>query len=389
MPVEVAPVKQQMVAESSEFLGTLISRQSVDIQSKVQGIIQSIHVTPGQQVAKGQMLVVIRDQEVKAALNSSQAQSQATRESIDQAQKTLESLRAERQALQSTLVFNQTQLQRYQTLFAQQSASKEEVDRIQDTVRRAQADLANSAARIRAQQEAVQASRKNYQASVANVAEQRAILGEYQIRAPFSGFVGDIPFKVGNFIQPLDKIMSLTRNNTLELNVELPAEDAMKVRQGTRIDLLGLEGQPVASTRVNFIAPRVAPETQTVLVKGQLQNNTGILRADQTIRTRVIWREVPGFLVPTSSVLHLGGRDFVYIADKNPQVPDKLFAKQIPVVLGEIEGTNYVVRSGLKDGMTLITGGVQKLQDGVPVMTGPPPGVKPGAQAPGAGPKGH
>ena len=39
---------------------------------------------------------------------------------------------------------------------------------------------------------------------------------------------------------------------------------------------------------------------------------------------------------------------------------------------GPVVGNDYVVRSGLKAGETLIVSGVQKIRDGAPVKAGPP-----------------
>jgi len=84
----------------------------------------------------------------------------------------------------------------------------------------------------------------------------------------------------------------------------------------------------------------------------------------QFIRTRVIWRSVPGLTIPIVSALRINGQYFVYLAEQGPQ---GLVARQKPVQLGEVQGNDYVVKSGLKPGDQLIVAGIQKIADGAPV----------------------
>ena len=60
-----------------------------------------------------------------------------------------------------------------------------------------------------------------------------------------------------------------------------------------------------------------------------------------------------------------------------------MVAHQRAVDPGAMVGNDYVVRSGLRPGDTLIVSGVQKIRDGAPVQVAAP--APPGAAAPAAG----
>ena len=45
-------------------------------------------------------------------------------------------------------------------------------------------------------------------------------------------------------------------------------------------------------------------------------------------------------------------------------------ARQRPVQLGSVVGNDYVVLGGLKPGEQLVTAGIQKIADGMPVKVG-------------------
>jgi multidrug efflux pump subunit AcrA (membrane-fusion protein) len=84
----------------------------------------------------------------------------------------------------------------------------------------------------------------------------------------------------------------------------------------------------------------------------------------QFVRTRVVWRSVPGLTIPIVAALRVNGQYFVYLAEQGPQ---GLVAHQRPVQVGEVQGNDYVVKGGLKPGDKLIVSGIQKIADGAPV----------------------
>ncbi|MGH9551732.1 MAG: efflux RND transporter periplasmic adaptor subunit, partial [Terriglobales bacterium] len=120
----------------------------------------------------------------------------------------------------------------------------------------------------------------------------------------------------------------------------------------------------IGSGHVFFIAPNVSPESQTVLLKASYDNSANKLRADQLLKARVIWEKKPGLTVPTEAVVHQAGEDFIFLAQN---AKTGLTAKQVPVHLGDIEGSSYQVVSGVKPGDKVIVYGVQNLSDNAPI----------------------
>lgn len=93
------------------------------------------------------------------------------------------------------------------------------------------------------------------------------------------------------------------------------------------------------------------------------------MRADQTVQSRVIWNKQPGVLVPATAISRVAGQNFVFVA----QAPEagKLVARQRPVVLGDIQGNDYQVKSGLKANERIVVSGTLKLIDGAPIVAQP------------------
>ena len=329
------------------------------------GRISAIYVKAGDRVRKGQALIQIDPSQQQAVVASSAAAAQSQQAAIAQTQENLRVLQEQRQALISAVEVSESQYKRYEGLAAQNSASRQDVEQYRNALNQARANLEANEAQMRAQRASIATAQKQYQQAQAQTRQQQVQLRFHQVTAPFSGVVGDIPVKLGNFVQQLDDLLSVTDNSQLEINISVPAEHAADLRVGQPVEIVNEAGTLLARTTLAFVSPRVDEKAQTILTKAILKNPEGLLKADQVVNARLVWKSHPGLRIPTQAVVHMGGRDFVYLMDsKDPKQP---VARQVPVTLGDIEGPYYVVLSGLKAGDQLITSGIQKLGDGAPV----------------------
>lgn len=364
MPVKVAEVKAGTITEASVYTGLVKSRRSVTLSPQVDGQISRIFVQPGEHVLAGRPLLEIAPDRQAASVSSFEAASDTTAQDVHAAKSTLRSLEAQKVAKTSNVKLAQQKLERYSTLWQSGAVSKQEADEKQNALDTAKAELISTEAQIAAQQSTVSKMQKQLDQSSANVRQQKVQLQYYTIRAPFAGTVGDIPVRIGSYVNPQTVLTNVTENRPLEIYVNVPVEKAAQIKMESPIELLDAKGKTFGVSSVFFIAPSVHTETQTVLVKARYDNSGNNLRADQLVNARVIWSQRPGVFVPTTAVSHQSGESFLFLADNSK---DGYKAHQIPVKLGEIEGENYQVISGVSAGAKIITSGIQNLADGVPV----------------------
>ncbi len=176
-----------------------------------------------------------------------------------------------------------------------------------------------------------------------------------QIVAPISGFVGDIPVEVGDYVSQGDILTSLTANNVLELNLSIPLEDAPRLRLGLPVEIINSQGKAIATGDISFISPNVTADSQLVLAKATFSSsNRKLLQNRQFIQARIIWQQEQGLLIPATAVSRLGGETFVFVARPNQSAQENepsLMAEQRQVELGELQGNNYQVITGVKAGV--------------------------------------
>lgn len=318
--IEVAP---HPVEEASEFIATIRSLQSTTVQPEVDGLVTRIFVKSGDRVRAGAPLVQINAEKQRATVRSTEAT---------------------RGGVEADVQYWRQQVKRLESLVEAGAISRQEFDQAQNSLRTAEARLA---------------------ALDAQVSEGRVELQYYMVNAPQSGVVGDIPIRVGDRVTSSTAITTIDGTEGLEVYVQVPLDRSPDLRVGLPVQLLDAEGKVAATNPITFVSPRVDDTTQTVLVKSRLREVPGGLRVQQFIRSRILWRTEPGLTIPVTAVTRVSGQHFCFVAEPGPQ--GSFVARQRALVLGDMIGNDYVVRSGLKAGDRLIVSGIQKIGDGAPV----------------------
>jgi RND family efflux transporter MFP subunit len=323
MDVKVITIAPKPIPQTSEFVATVKSLRSTNIQPQVEGIIRQIMVKSGDHVRAGQPLMQIDPEKQQATVATTQSQ------------------RASRQA---DLEYARQQLARQQKLFDAGAVSKAELEAAETAVKTAEAQLEAVNSQIR---------------------ENQVQLQYYRVTAPTEGVIGDLEVRQGDRVTPQTLITTIDAPEGLEAYINVPLERATQLRQGLTVELLDMDGKVLAANPITFIAPRADDATQSILVKATLQRRPPGVRVQQYVRARIVWTNEPAISVPVVAVNRISGQYFVFVAE--PGQGGALVAKQKPVTVGDLIGDSYIVRSGVKEGEKVIVSNIQKLQDGVPV----------------------
>jgi RND family efflux transporter MFP subunit len=331
VPVEILTLAEKPVEQSTELVGTVRSRSSVTVQAQVEGFLKKIDVKAGEHVAPGKVMFEIDDASQLAVVAN------------------LESIRAARQADAS---YAKQQADRAKRLLTAGAASQQEVDQ-------ALALQQSTEAQLKAVDEQIR--------------QQKTEWAYSRVTAPAAGIVGDIPVREGDRITRQTQLTTIDDNSTLELYLNVPVQEAPKVKIGQPVRILNDAGEVVATEHVSFIAASADDATQTVLVKTPIASRAGAVRSDQFVRARVVWSNAPAVTVPLVAVTRISGGYFVFVADPGPN--GTFTAHQKPVTVGPLVGNDYVVEGGLKAGDKVIVAGIQKIGEGAPVMPAPARGA--------------
>ena len=322
MPVQVAPVTLSPVPSSDTYVATIKSRRSSTMQPQVDGNLVKIFVKSGDLVKAGQVLMRIDPLKQMATVQSQQG------------------TQAQKKALYD---YTQIQVERQRKLFEAGVVSRDAYDQATQAYQNAKAD---------------------YESNAALTDTQRQQLAYYDIRAPFTGIVGDIPVHLGDYVSPTTLLTTVDENADLEAYIYIPTQRASLVRQGLPVEILDSSGKVLVKSKISFLSPQVDTGLQSILAKAEIPRSAQLLRNQQLVNARVTWSTSPAPVVPVLAVSLIGGQTFVYLASPKG---DGYIAHQVPVTVGETVGNTYPVLGGLKPGDKVITSGLQFLQEGAPV----------------------
>lgn len=334
MAVDIVTLEPKPIEQMTEFVGTVKSRRSTDIQPQVEGFITRILARPGQRVAAGTVLMEIDSRVQQGQLAS------------------LDSVRAQREI---DVTYARQEADRAARLLKAGAGSQMDADRAANALNAAEAQLKTIEEQIRT---------------------ARTDLGYYRVTSPTAGIVGDIPVREGDRVTKATTLTSVDANAGLEVYINVPVQQAPKLRLGLPVRIVDDTGATVAEEKINFVSPSVDEQTQTVLVKTPV-TIPGALRTDQYVRSYVIWSTEPGLLVPVTAVTRINGQWFAFVAEPG-EGGKGLVARQRSMELGPVVGNDYTVVKGVQAGEKLIAAGIQKIRDGSPVTATAPPAAPAG-----------
>ncbi|MEA5410635.1 efflux RND transporter periplasmic adaptor subunit [Synechococcus sp. BA-120 BA3] len=230
-----------------------------------------------------------------------------------------------------------------------------------------------------------------------------ATLGYKFVTAPIDGQIGNLDtVKLGDYVRQGQAITGIVNNTSLWTLMDVPATQSSQVKIGQTVEVESQGNPPVRGTgRVVFVSPYFANATQssgqpnTVLVKAEFPNLTGVLKTGQFVRNRIITGSSDQLAVPVEAVMMQAQQPFVYrvlpLSTVLPQIKasDQLLPAQkqkleklpgtTPVVvqtavkLGKLQNNAYPVLSGLTKGDEVVVSNTALLRSGMPVRRAPAP----------------
>lgn len=376
--VEVGKATSDLVRDESQYMARFESRKSVTLSPRVGGIIRSINTTSGNAVGGGQVLIRIEASQQEAAVRSAAAGIESRSRVTDQARSQLASLEAEKIAREGNVKLAKIQLERTRSLQSKGVLSRQELDIAENNHQTAVSSLGATNAQIQSQKALIAQSQNDAKQAGAMLSEQQAQLRYYDISAPFSGVVGDIPVKVGDYVSPTTQLMTITVNQPMEAYIYVPVEKSPKLRIGMAVELVAPDGRELGQSRVFFVAPGAEGSDQTILIKAEYANPDGRIRVGEWGQARVVWSQDSGLWIPTTAVTQLAGQNFVFLAK---QENGQWSAHQVPVNLGEPTNSKYPVIEGITAEDEVVITGAQNLFDKMPITikgqeTSPQQGVQ-------------
>ena len=304
-PVKTAIVSAKTFPITIESLGTTIANESVNITSQVTDTVQAINFDDGDKVEQGELLVQLNNSQERARVEELKA-------NIEEAKR---------------------QFSRIADLRQSNATSEQLLDEQQARVKALEAQL--------------------------DIA--RAQLSDLQIRAPFSGLLGNRVISIGSLVQPGSTITTLDDISVVKVDFSIAENHLASVAKGQRIT-----ASSVAYPGVDFegvisnIDTRLDPVSRAIRARAIIQNKDGRLRPGMLLTVTVEKRVLDTLVVPEKVLVPVEDKQFVYV------VKDDV-AHQVEVTIGERRPGLVQIVNGLISGDEVITEGTLRVRDQSPV----------------------
>jgi membrane fusion protein (multidrug efflux system) len=220
------------------------------------------------------------------------------------------------------------------------------------------------------QAEVDQAKAQSDQAK-AEVAGLKATIEKKTIRAPFDGRVGIRLVNLGQFVARGLPLIPLQKLNPIYVNFSIPQRQLPDLKVGQTVKVIvDAYGDRTFLGKVSAINPEVDSSTRNVSVQALLENPDELLRSGMFARVDVeLPTGAPVVVLPATSISYAAYGNSVFIIEKmkNADGSEYLGVRQQFVKLGHTRG-DLISVDGVKPGEQVVSSGVFKLRNGLPVQ---------------------
>jgi membrane fusion protein (multidrug efflux system) len=189
-----------------------------------------------------------------------------------------------------------------------------------------------------------------------------ARINKTAIRAPFSGTIGLRQISIGDYVKEGQDLVNLESLDPLKVDFRVPELALSQVRDGQTLQIT-LDAIPdkAYDGKVVAINPLIDANGRSIVIRAQVPNRDGRLRPGMFARVRLFTTDSKDtIVVPEESLFPLGDDKYVY------KVVDGKAARQ-KIEIGQRREGKVEVLNGLVPEDVVVTAGVIKLREGVPV----------------------
>lgn len=241
--------------------------QNFEAHAPIATTVKRILVKEGDHVRKGQLLLQLDDDDIRAQAAKAQAQIKAAQANLDATknsgtQEEILTLHAQLTKARTARDTAQHNLDALKRLQQEGAASPGEVRQAEVTLQNAQADLNLAEQKQRDRYSAPEVASTEAQAMQAQAAYDSAedALSKSSVRAPFDGVVYSLPVKLGAFVQAGDLLLQEADLSRVLVRAFVDEPDVGRLQTGERVEITwdAVQGRVWTGT-VNTVPSTVKP----------------------------------------------------------------------------------------------------------------------------------
>ncbi|MGA2296660.1 MAG: efflux RND transporter periplasmic adaptor subunit [FCB group bacterium] len=302
------------------YTGTVEGIHEATVISQTAGVVVKVNTQIGKRCSAGEILAVVQNAQQQAGLEQAKAQVLAAESNLDKAK---------------------NDLARYEKLYKDNVATKDNLEMSQLNVKGAEAQLKSAQAGLK-------------------MAEK--LLQDTYIKATINGYISTKDCDIGATVAPGTKIAHIVDISKFKIRIMVGENDAVKLHNGKTVDVLidALPDKTFEGT-ISSIGFSTENGLRSYPVEVTIDNKTKDQIKSGMFARCVINAETKdnAMLVPERAVImNNDGTTSVFVLQNG-----KAYLKNVKV--GIKNGGKYEIVSGLSPDMKVVTGGKERLNDGL------------------------
>ncbi len=305
LPVNVTVATPRQVENTIKVTGAVLANESVSLRCEISGKIEKIYFQEGQKINKGDLLVAINDDEMRAQV----------------------------ERLRFTQKLNEDMEYRQRQLLEKQAISREEYEIALTTLNTTLSDLK----------------------------EREARLAKHRLLAPFNGTIGLRQVSEGSYISPNDLIANFYNIDPIKLEFSVPGKYSSLINKDDKVVFKVESSTKEFRGTIYAVEPRIDPRTRTLQIRAITENDDQELIPGQFANIDYILDVIPeALMIPAEAVIPEMNSHKVFTCKNG-------VASQVQIEIGMRTEKEVQVISGLAPGDSVITTGILQMREGLKV----------------------
>jgi len=373
VPVQVAEVKNESIDRIVSASAILYPVDQASVMPKISAPIKTFHIKRGDHVSAGQLLAVLENKDLLAALGDSKGAYQQAESALrtttaatvpEDTNKAQQDTEAAKQGMDAAQKVYESRKQ----LFDQGALARRLVDEANLAYVQAKSQYQIALKHLQAVEsvsrvEQVKGAEAQVESAKAKYEGAQAQLSYSEIRSPIAGIVADRPLYAGEMASAGAPLVTIVNISSVIARANIPVGQAASVKVGDAATITQTDAQLQTAGKVTIVSPAVDPNSTTVEVWVEARNSGERLKPGATVRVDIHAERIKdAVVIPAGALLPSaeGGVQVLVVGSDS-----KVHEKKIEV--GVREPDKVQILKGLSVGEKVVTVGGVGLEDGAKV----------------------
>ena len=365
--VDVAIARLSNLEPIREYIGTTRPVQEVSLRSQVEGRLLKLNVDIGDRLRVGQILAILDDSLLAAAVHEAEAELAARESELARARAQVNNVRQQWERAKIELEQAQNDAQRSKSLLEEGAISRQSEELSQTAAKVAQQAAFSAQEQIKIEQQAVAVALGRVGVQKAVIAQEKQRQAYSRLVSPLNGIVLEKMSEPGDLINPGGEVLRIGDFSKVKVIVPVSDLELAKIRVGQNVKVtLDAFPQQNFTGVVTRISPQSDANTRQIPVEVTIPNPERRIGSLLLARVEFQPHNQSQIIIPESAVRESARQATVFVLKNTPQ-NNQAIVEAREVVLGDrLLGKVEVIR-GLEVGERLVIDSAKPLQDNQPV----------------------